>query len=69
MFTSDEFERSWLEPQLELKNWLGSAWVGSAKVPILKEVNFGKVNLWDVEHFWTDFDLSKVLDRTDHAFC
>ena len=26
-----------------------------AKVPILKEVNFGKVKLWDVEHFWTLF--------------
>ena len=25
------------------------------KVPILKEVNFGKVKLWDVEHFWTLF--------------
>ena len=39
------------------------------KVPILKGVNFGKVKLWDVEHFWTDFDLSKGRDRTDHAFC
>ena len=27
----------------------------STKVPILKEVNFGKVKLWDVEHFWTLF--------------
>ena len=26
-----------------------------SKVPILKEVNFGKVKLWDVEHFWTLF--------------
>ena len=25
------------------------------KVPILKEGNFGKVKLWDVEHFWTLF--------------
>ena len=25
------------------------------KVPILKEVNFGKMKLWDVEHFWTLF--------------
>ena len=39
------------------------------KVPILKEVNFGKVKLWDVEHFWTDFDLSKWRDRTHHAIC
>ena len=29
------------------------------KVPSLKEVNFGKVKLWAVEHFWTDFDLRK----------
>ena len=27
----------------------------TTKVPILKEVNFGKVKLWDVEHFWTLF--------------
>ena len=26
-----------------------------AKVPILKECHFGKVKLWDVEHFWTLF--------------
>ena len=25
------------------------------KVPILEEVNFGKVKLWDVEYFWTLF--------------
>ena len=25
------------------------------KVPILKECHFGKVKLWDVEHFWTLF--------------
>ena len=39
------------------------------KVPILKEVNFGKVKLWDVEHFWTDFDLSKWRDVFYHAIC
>ena len=33
-----------------------------AKVPSLKEVNFGKVKLWAVEHFWTDFDLTKRRD-------
>ena len=33
---------------------LGS-YAETAKVPILKEVNFGKVKLWDVEHFWTLF--------------
>ena len=26
-----------------------------SKVPILKEVNFGKVKLWDVEHFFNIF--------------
>ena len=26
-----------------------------SKVPILKECHFGKVKLWDVEHFWTLF--------------
>ena len=25
------------------------------KVPILKECHFGKVKVWDVEHFWTLF--------------
>ena len=25
------------------------------KVPILKECHFGRVKLWDVEHFWTLF--------------
>ena len=35
----------------------------SAKVPRLKEVNFGKVKLWDVEHFPTDFDLRKGRDK------
>ena len=39
------------------------------RVPILKEVNFGKVKLWDVEHFWTDFDLSKRRDLFYHALC
>ena len=39
------------------------------KVPILKEVNFGKVKLWVVEHFWTDFDLSKWRDMFYHAIC
>ena len=34
-----------------------------AKVPSLKEVNFGKVKLWAVEHFWTDFDLTKRRDN------
>ena len=34
-----------------------------AKVPSLKEVNFGKVKLWAVEHFWTDFDLRKSRDN------
>ena len=33
------------------------------KVPSLKEVNFGKVKLWAVEHFWTDFDLTKRRDN------
>ena len=33
------------------------------KVPSLKEVNFGKVKLWAVEHFWTDFDLIKRRDK------
>ena len=33
------------------------------KVPSLKEVNFGKVKLWAVEHFWTDFDLRKRRDN------
>ena len=31
------------------------------KVPSLKEVNFGKVKLWAVEHFWTDFDLRNLI--------
>ena len=35
----------------------------STKVPSLKEVNFGKVKLWAVEHFWTDFDLRKRRDN------
>ena len=35
----------------------------SIKVPSLKEVNFGKVKLWAVEHFWTDFDLRKRRDN------
>ena len=34
-----------------------------SKVPSLKEVNFGKVKLWAVEHFWTDFDLIKRRDK------
>ena len=33
--------------------------IGHIKVPSLNEVNFGKVKLWAVEHFWTDFDLRK----------
>ena len=35
----------------------------SIKVPSLKEVNFGKVKLWAVEHFWIDFDLRKRRDN------
>ena len=35
----------------------------ASKVPSLKEVNFGKVKLWAVEHFWTDFDLRKRRDK------
>ena len=35
----------------------------TTKVPSLKEVNFGKVKLWAVEHFWTDFDLRKRRDK------
>ena len=27
------------------------------KVPILKECHFGRVKLWDIEHFWTLFGL------------
>ena len=39
------------------------------KVPSLKEVNFGKVKLWAVEHFWTDFDLTKRRDnKMDQIF-
>ena len=34
---------------------LGAVLELPAKVPILKEVNFRKVKLWDVEHFWTLF--------------
>ena len=33
------------------------------KVPSLKEVNLGKVKLWAVEHFWTDFNLRKRRDK------
>ena len=40
--------------------WLFSAskvriFESTVKVPILKEVNFGKVKLWDFGHFWTLF--------------
>ena len=42
---------------------------GLTKVPSLKEVNFGKVKLWSVEHFWTDFDLTKSRDnKMDQIF-
>ena len=37
------------------KRWGKLVSTNYAKVPILKEVNFGKVKLWDVEHFWTLF--------------
>ena len=40
-----------------------------SKVPSLKEVNFGKVKLSAVEHFWTDFDLTKRRDnKMDQIF-
>ena len=38
----------------------------ATKVAILKEVNFGKIKLWAVEHFWTDFDLRFRRDGTDN---
>ena len=36
------------EPELEKTH-------SETKVPILKVCHFGKVKLWDVEHFWTLF--------------
>ena len=51
---------------LEKKNISNSdfpAFLNDPKVPSLKEVNFGKVKLWAVEHFWTDFDLRKRRDK------
>ena len=44
-----------------LKGWILN--ITPLKVPSLKEVNFGKVKLWAVEHFWTDFDLRKRRDN------
>ena len=37
--------------------------ISFTKVPSLKEVNFGKVKLWAVEHFWTDLYLRKRRDN------
>ena len=39
----------------QIKIFLSNLHTYIPKVPILKEVNFGKVKLWDVEHFWTLF--------------
>ena len=41
--------------QYESKDWCTLIRTERIKVPLLKEVNFGKVKLWDVEHFWTLF--------------
>ena len=40
--------------------------VSEFKVPSLKEVNFGKVKLWHVEHFPTDSDLRFRRDGMDN---
>ena len=43
------------EFQISFHDFFNQFRTSLVKVPILKEVNFGKVKLWDVEHFWTLF--------------
>ena len=63
-FPSATFARAIILKKIKIRlNDLGQSvlyqlmhgYIQPIKVPILKECHFGRVKLWDVEHFWTLF--------------